>query len=187
MPSPAGPPMDCEQQVPDEIHKSLAHLILDYGRLEFADACATWRDIERKAQGIVAVSGVFIGGTAALMPRILTHGCVMMAGLALVIAALIGATVFSVLGLRVSQYTALTESSEVRQRAQQVLRATDGQAVKVAIREFVNELAKDISETSAGIDSVNQRKAAWVLAGQVCLAVGVVLGGVVMIAMVFTS
>jgi hypothetical protein len=173
--------------VSDDIHKSIARLMLEFGRLEFDDVCTTWRDIERKAQGTIAVAGVFIAGVVALLTHLHAPPCAVSAVLAGVILLLVVSVLLAVRSLLVSNYDGLKDSADVFKEAEEVLAAPTDSEAKGAIRTFVKNLADDFTKTSSGIHEINLRKANWVRAAQLCLSLGVVITGVLMIVSVFAA
>jgi hypothetical protein len=187
MPESVESPVAGGGQVSDDVHKSIARLMLEYGRLEFADVCETWRDIERKAQGTIAIAGVFIAGVVALLTRFEWLPCYVSAILAGVILLLVVSVLLAVRGLFVSKYDGLRDSAEVFREAEEVLTAASDADAKKAIRTFVKNMADDFSTTNMEIHKVNGRKAEWVLRAQLCLACGAVVTGVLMMVLVFAS
>jgi hypothetical protein len=49
-----------------DIRKSLSRRALEYARYGYESSCQDWRDLETKLRGLAGISGIFIGGIAAL-------------------------------------------------------------------------------------------------------------------------
>ncbi len=171
-----------ERPLSDDLNKSIARLVLNYGQLEYTDVCRNWRSIESKAQGTVAIAGIFIAGTFAVLAQFGGMPSWATSVIVGVLFALVGAVLCSLCALFVSEYDALDDTSEVLKRADQVLSADSEIQGKAEIRNFVDDLAKTFARTNAGIHRINRKKANWVLAAQTCLAIGVVAAAVIIAA-----
>ncbi len=167
-----------DEAVPDEIHKSLARILLKYAEIEYGDACQTWRDIEHKAQGVITVAGIFIAATVALRTTY-SEGPVLLSVLvAFVLGLLVVAVVFALCSLHVTKYYGLQDSRCVIRGARKIATSVAKDGGRKGIRRLVRYVAKDFSAASLSITQANQKKATRVHRAQTALAAAVILSAI---------
>lgn len=166
--------------------EAIGRQALDYAILEYKDVVETWRDIERKAQGTVAIAGIFIAGVVALQGKLSSTSCAVSASLAVVIALLTLTVVCSIVSMRVSSIEALTGTDEVLKMAKASVERASRADGATTSPEFWEELATLISEPTQAVHAVNRRKADWVAVAQITLGIAVLIVGVLLTIATFT-
>jgi esterase/lipase len=164
-----------ESPVSDDLHKSVARLMLNYGQLEYGDVCQNWRIIEGKAQGAVAIAGIFIGGVFALMNALNAMPTWALVFLVLVLWLLVAGVLCALRALFVADCECLDDTSSVLEKAHYVLEAGSEEEGKRHIRTLVSQLSEAYARVNSEIHRSNLTKAAWVHRSQTCLAAGIVI------------
>ena len=150
------------QETADDIRKSLSRRALEYSRFGHESACQDWRDLETKLRGLAGISGIFIGGIAALAGnnRIgeLARSPLIAVVVVLAILALALGIVFALRGLRV-------RNLEVPRPA----------------REWTAKATMQYAVSEESIRTVNATKAEQDARAESCLLIGACLGAIVLI------
>ncbi len=165
--------------VMDDLHKSIARLVLDHARREYDESNETWRDIEQKAQGTIAIAGIFLGGGFALVRSFGSLPPCSIAWFALAGAGMLVSIVTAIAALLVRTVVTLETSDHFRERAEALIAASHTPAeFKTRIRELVFDHARNFDAASAEVDAINSKKAGWVGWAQMSLLVAVLLTAV---------
>lgn len=168
-----------ESPLSEGLHKSAARLMLSYGQLEYADVYQNWRTIEGKAQGSVAIAGIFIGGVFALMQALGAMPMCALVFLVLVLWFLVAAVLCALRALFVTDCECLDDTSEVLKKARYVLDAASEDEGRRQIRTLVKDLSEAYARINSEVHRSNRQKAIWVHRSQTCLAVGIVISVVI--------
>lgn len=166
----------------DEIRKSLSRRSLEYARFGYESACQDWRDLEAKLRGLAGISGIFIGGIAALAGRtglgwpdaarfamFITIGAII---------ALACAVVFALRGLSVRDYELPRPSRQILEDAIRII--DDGcsaaDCVRLRARDWTARAAREYANSEATLSAVNVSKVGDVRRAQGALLIGSILG-----------
>lgn len=142
----------------EDVLKSTYRLMLAHVKDEYQLQCARRRDIERKAQGNIAISGVFIAGTLLVLKTSESPPMFLLITLGLTIFFLAFTAVYSLLALNVETVYVIQESDFVINTADKILVSTSDAEAKVALREFVNERLHVYKGNNQGLERANNNK-----------------------------
>lgn len=166
----------------DEIRKSLSRRSLEYARFGYDSACQDWRDLEAKLRGLAGISGIFIGGIAALAGRaglgwpdaarfttLITIGAII---------ALACAVIFALRGLSVRDYELPRPSRQILEDAIRIIDdgCSEADCVRLRARDWTARAAREYANSEATLGAVNVSKVGDVRRAQGALLIGSILG-----------
>ena len=124
-------------QTDDGIHKSVSRLLLGHAQKEYEDLCNTWRDLERKAQGNIAIAGIFLAGTTLALRVLESPTTVQKTTIMISLLLLSLSIIQSIRVLFTKEVSAMEDSTEVRVAAEDIFNTYSDQEAKEKIRRFV--------------------------------------------------
>jgi hypothetical protein len=169
-----------------EIRDSVRKTLLDSYAEEYKSLSTIWTGMETKAQGNIAVAGIFIAGVFIFVKDFRScMGCYEKIFLAVTICVLLSSVVLSMLSLIVRR-NAVPPFGEVMDKlASPLLNATTGTELKERLPLIVNDqLGLWRNVVSRGWANI-RAKAHFLLAAQICLSVAVAAIAVLTILQVF--
>lgn len=176
------------QETPNDIRKSLSCRALECARYGYESACRDRRDLEAKLRGLAGISGISIGGIAALagnhrigaLARILLFALVVV----LAIIALALGVVFTLRGLRIRDHEVPPPAREFLEDAIVMSGdpADDLPCLRARAREWTAKATMQYAVSEESIRRVNDSKAEQVSRAETCLLIGACLGAVVLVA-----
>lgn len=175
------------QETADDIRKSLSRRALEYSRFGHESACQDWRDLKTKLRGLAGISGIFIGGIAALAGnnRIgeLARSPLIAVVVVLAILALALGIVFALRGLRVRDLEVPRPAREFLEDAVAIGRDSndDVACLRARAREWTAKATMQYAVSEESIRTVNATKAEQVARAETCLLIGACLGAIVLI------
>ncbi len=140
-----------------------AKLLLDHCQFEYNDLSDTWRDIERKAQGEIAIVGIFLIGGLTFLRFFIPENLVAFGLIALSMAILVVSALLAISALLVDEVETVQPIGDVRE----FLKSCSGED---ALRAYLDRW--EIVNTD--LSNKNYRKSAWVLRSQYALMGGVI-------------
>lgn len=162
----------------DDIHKSVSRMILDYCKAQYEELCGIWRDLERKAQGTVAISSALLAGLLVYLRFLDSPSLVHVAFILVSLGLLLTSALFSIRALIISEVDCMEDPSTIRKAGDEILSQTDDSEAKAALRSFVSSHAKKWNDISDNLHEVNQGKAGWVQKAQQRLYLAVIATGI---------
>lgn len=172
----------------NDIRKSLSRRALEYARYGYESSCQDWRDLETKLRGLAGISGIFIGGIAALAGnhRIgeLAHIPLLALIVVLAIIALALGIVFALCGLRIRDHEVPRPAREFLEDAIVMSGdpADDLPCLRARARAWTAKATMQYAVSEESIRRVNDSKAEHVSRAETCLLIGACLGAVVLVA-----
>ncbi len=168
--------------ISEDIHKTVSRLVLDHCRAQYEELSATWRDIERKAQGLVAICAALLGATFLLFRSIdnpeISVSVFFIASMILFLIAVINA----LRALVVKEIECIEDSSQIRQAGVEILSLDDDGQARKKLREFVFDHAKSWEKICNELHSANNEKSThlassqkWLFSGVIGLAISLTL------------
>jgi transcriptional accessory protein Tex/SPT6 len=158
---------------PVSVIKSTSRLLVQHARDAYQHEAEDWRDIDRKAQGVVAICGIFITAAALSLRNLPSFTFIgHLALFALVVVVLIGAW-WAISALRIAKIEhGVERTSDVIDRAKEIIFEddSDSAAAQQRIRQFVLDRAEAWSKAREALESVNHKKADLILSAQDCLS-----------------
>lgn len=163
----------------EDVHKSMARLLLGHAQNEYRALEDSWKSIEQKAQGTVAIVGIFMATatTAIFKIDLLDHGARVVLFFAVVL--LVAAALIAIATLFVRSFATLEGLEYVVGWAKDVYGATDDGPDRVAIREFVEHRIKGWKRANSALHKEIERKARLLQWAQYLLFAGIVLLAIV--------
>jgi uncharacterized membrane protein (UPF0136 family) len=159
-----------------ELRERLCDDLLRDFRQEYADATDTWRILEAKGQVFVTVGGVFLAAAFAFARDLNALGFGDKLLLATSLALLVAVVLLALIVFRVAPVKKPPLGLFTDQSVSDLLARSD-QDLPAYVQRFAKDRATEWREAIQDIDSVNERKAAWVWRSQVCLVIAVVVTG----------
>jgi hypothetical protein len=149
---------------------------LDAHKDEYKELAEVWRSLDAKAQGTVAISGIFLAGVFAFVNDLQANAACVARCLLTATAALLAVSVIlalAVLWVRSVSSAPLGESLSVLVR--DLLSADDGLSSE-RLQDYYKDQAHLWKATNEEVDTANRRKAGFLIAAQVSLALGILCG-----------
>lgn len=166
----------------EDIRLRLAREVLDAAAKDFERTLDTWKGLEGKAQATVAVAGIFIGGTFAIVRDMGGAATLHRVLAGAVVALLVAAVLSAVMALRIRFVTGPPSAANLQAVLADLFALTDAQ---MAQRELAY-VQDRIRLWRAGIDEhdrANQAKARWIGRAQVCLLLAILAAAGLVMAM----
>ena len=157
-----------------EIHDSLREATLDAYRDEYGEYSETWRTLETKAQGNIAVAGIFIAGSLAYLTKtdlnLAQHEQVFLLA---AIICLIVSVVLSIIVLRSEEVTPPPLGSFVSHFSSVLLTKTNQTELETYVVTFFNDHAKQWEQVISEIRDGNDTKALFLWRAQLLLIIAI--------------
>ena len=147
-----------------------AALLLEHCRTAYMAEADDWRDVERKAQGTVAIAGIFMAGALVVLRSVQQLGSTESLLLFATILALAITAVVAVMSLLVREVYATEPGQDVKASAQAVFDASDDQ-IDDAFFELVRERTDYWIEARKSLSDAGTKKAGLVFMAQLLLIV----------------
>ncbi|MGQ0761785.1 MAG: hypothetical protein ACT4OT_07195 [Acidobacteriota bacterium] len=160
-----------------DLRESLQRLVLDSYRDEYKDVSETWRNLEGKAQGAVAIAGIFVAGAFAYIRDAKTPGSLEKVSLAVSIFSLMASVLFAIWALKVRKVPAPPWGSEIGKLVQDLLAIKDDPELAKRVPLFTTDQVKLWETSTNKAKKVNQSKANWLLASHVFLVLAILAIG----------
>lgn len=146
---------------------------------QYKELAEIWRDLDSKAQGTIAVSGVFLAGALAFI-RALTAAATTAEKLVLTATAgfLALSIVFALIVLWVRSVRAAPLGGSLDGLVQDLIAADDGTSPQ-RLLNYYRDQAGMWQVTNRDVEKVNTRKARFLLAGQITLVMAIICAAVV--------
>jgi hypothetical protein len=143
---------------------------------EFAHLSAVWKDLDAKAQGTVAVAGIFVAATMAFARDPNDQGVAFTGILALTVALLVASVLLAVRAARIERVDAPPQGAQVASLALDLLAlAMPDQERPVRMENFYRDQLPAWQRASESYRSVNRTKAHALSVAQGALVSAVVL------------
>jgi hypothetical protein len=169
----------------DGIKERLLRAVLDAHQDEYHDAWDTWKHLDVKAQGSIAIAGVFLAGIFAYAGRVPADACLYHK---LIIVGAVACVAFSVmfamLALRLREVAPPPLGSEVGEMVAHILSRDEGDALREREVNFSSDRIRLWGDVNEEMRSVNGKKAGhlkatqWLLFAVVVLATWLTIGQV---------
>lgn len=170
-----------------DVKERLLKAALDAHQDEYRDTWDTWKHLDVKAQGSVAIAGIFLAGIFAYANRMPADACFYLKLVVIIaVVSVAVAVMFAMLALRLREVAPPPLGSEVGEMVSHILNLEEGDEISErAVRFFSDriELWKGVNDE---MRSVNERKGKhltltqWILFAVVVLTslltIGQVLG-----------
>lgn len=175
---------DVQQSVPqnrpvfkevDEIHLELSRVALDAQKEEYRELIEMWKGIETKAQGNIAIAGIFFAGLALF----LRHGQAdlispIQAILIATVVALVSSVIFSMLALYVSGVAAPPVGDNVNTLVHDLRQVDDQTELNLRYPLFFLDQLREWRIANPLVEGVCRRKASRLLMAQYLLLAAIV-------------
>jgi hypothetical protein len=161
-----------------EEYRKLPDIALEAYRDEYREIAESWRNTESKAQGAVAIAGIFAAGVFAYTRDLAKQGTrVEKWFLAATMLLLISSVILSILALYVRRMAAPPLGKSVDIRVRHLAKVNDAE-IPERLRNLKNEQAEMWRTVNEESSRANQSKAKWLLLAQVSLILAILTVGV---------
>ena len=157
----------------DRVIKSTSRLLVQHARDAYQHEAEDWRDIDRKAQGVVAICGIFLTAATLSLRNLVSFTVVGHLALFVLVVTVLIAAWQAISALKVAKIKHGVEpTSEVIYHAKEVFEAApnDDDGAQQRIRDFVLDRAEEWSKARDALFVVNDRKAGLISSAQDCLS-----------------
>lgn len=171
----------------------LLQKIVDDTKEYYSDLQGTWADVERKAQGNVAICGIFLAAVLAYIrqTQVGAHGNA--ASVCEIEPWLISAAVISLaVSVALSLYVLWVRdvvpppvASETRRFATDIIEA-DGSSNSTMRTNLIHDTITTWDITNASMIAANETKAIWLMRSQWALAIGVIAATIITMKAIWT-
>jgi hypothetical protein len=162
----------CDVRVSDGVYKSVADFVLDHGAARYKELSEVWRDVERKAQGTVAIAGVFVGGVLALSRNLEVQVDLVRYFSLAGFVALAVSCLCALLALRLKEIILMTSDEIVLSGAKDILTELSDTGAQRKLRAFLGQMAERWATLNRLIERANRRKMRWLRCSHWTLAAG---------------
>jgi hypothetical protein len=133
---------------------------LEAFRAEYADLSDTWRQLEAKAQGTVAIAGIFLAAAYAFVRdlRAATSSGLLRIGIALAVLLFLASVVLAVLALRVREVQAPPVGDTLRELAEDLMQVSPADRGE-RMPDFLRDQMRLWPETNADLRKQTEAKA----------------------------
>lgn len=159
-----------------KIREFLRKTLLDSYREEYKEISDVWRTLETKAQGNIAVAGIFIAGAFAFIGKINQQTYWLEKGLlSAALLFLVGSVIASVLVLRVRQLYFPPLGGFIDQMFIDHLKVKDDEELLERLPLFINDQAKAWRSVKSNIEEQNRQKATYLTLAQWSLLIAILI------------
>ena len=163
----------------DELAKAkgeLANRVLESYKFEYQDYTTWWNDIERKAQGTVAIAGIILAGTFAFVRQLDSATPLLEKGLlAAIVVLLLASIALSVVALFVREFHLPPGADKIEEIAREILDAPDVENLHDRVVGITYDEAPLWRECTNGLYVACRSKAGFVARAQVSLLIAAIL------------
>lgn len=161
-----------------QARESLLKTVVESYREEYKEIIDNWHRLEGKAQGSVAISGIFIAGVFAyLRDNIALMPCYQKILLGAGIICLLISVSFSILALRIRQLPAPPMGEYLDRLVCDLLEVTDSSLLE-RLPLFVQDQITGWRNVRKGLVDANLRKAKNIWIGQILLVISILIVGI---------
>ena len=145
---------------------------------EHRELSETWRHIETKAQGTVAISGIFLAGVFAFIrfrwdDAGSAEALLLVLSMLLIVCSVIG----SLMALRVRSVSAAPRGEQLHRLVEDLQDAGEAETPE-RIRRFLGDQIGSWKSVNEAVQRINSNKAGWLMTAQVFLLAAIVCFGV---------
>jgi hypothetical protein len=159
-----------------ELRESLESSVLDSYQEENKELSETWRSLETKAQGAVAISGIFIAGAFAYIREVnLQAHRVDKIFLGTCILSLVVSVVLSIFALRVRKVAAAPIGEYLDDLVQDLLQLENDGELEERLPDFVRDQIGLWRRVVKAASATNKSKASYLLAAYVFLVLAILM------------
>lgn len=156
------------------VKADLRKAILDAYREEYKELADTWRGLETKAQGNVAIAGIFIAGVFAFIRDIDNAAfCIEKCALTIIILCLAGSVIYSVLALKIRNVAAPPLGKNFHEMASDIFNI-DGD-LNERLPSLANDQIRLWQSANNKIEEANKLKADHLNRAQLCLLCAILI------------
>jgi hypothetical protein len=152
-------------------YEQLLSATLDTFKSEYEELSEVWRNLDAKAQGNVAVCGIFVAGILAFISDAQGHSCCQKILLSSTIACLSICVVIAVLVLRVREVVAAPMGERLAELVNDLAAAGDFDDVRFL--NFLADQARLWRDANDQVREVNHKKADCLFASQCLLVIAI--------------
>ena len=148
-------------------------LTLEHAKTVYEDLADTWRDIERKAQGNIAIAGIFIASSSLIYRTVSEPTVGLKYSFLFAVFCLTISVVLSVLALFVSTTTGIEFISEIEKYSESVISNDKETDESESYRVFLLQVLGSWKETCESLREANNKKSTDLQNAQVMLLIGI--------------
>ena len=153
-----------------DIKREILQAVVQAYRDEYSEVLSKWRDLEGKAQGTVAIAGLFLAGVFAFIRQISAETQWIEQVLLCVAVLLLGLTVwYAVRVLTIRKVATPPPPKDYEDAARALVEIEEPAELDGRYVNLAYDLAKAWSETNASVGSANEGKAKSLFVAQQCL------------------
>lgn len=157
----------------DKYEEILFKHALDHGKFEYEDLAATWRDIERKAQGNIAIAGIFLAGVSLVYRSVVSPSSNLDFEFFMSVLILSTSAVCAVIVLLVEDMDCIEDTEEIRGEIEHILKTYPSNIPKDRYRQFFSTRESAWLRVNNGLHNENMKKASWLTWAQRTLIAGI--------------
>ncbi len=171
----------------NQLKLELANKVLEAYKFEYKDYSAWWDNLERKAQGTIAIAGIILAGGFAFVRQIsenkpLFHEQLLLIG---VVLLLLGAIAFAVISLIVREVQSPPKAGEIAELAQEILETKDVENLSDRVAGIVYDQSNLWKECNQKLYDVCKKKGKNLSISQVLVLLATAMISAVTISEVF--
>ena len=148
---------------------------------EYQERVETWRDIETKARGTLALCSALLLALFYMAIEDSTRTCWVSLVLLFASITLLAAIAFSLLSLRVTEYDTLESAADVISSCNLALLPDSVSRQKSEFGKYKDKYAQDWARTSSSLHAANQKKAALLSWAQIWLSLAITGVGIYLV------
>lgn len=150
--------VNSNKSLSEGIYRSSSRLLLNHAEMEYSELSDTWRDIERKAQGTIAIAGIFSAGIVAILKDAYPASFLLCLFLTLSFSCLVISTIEAILALFVSEVVCIEDSENLIYEAKSIFDSRSEEEAKETIRIFVMNRLEHWKVAIESLSAANRKK-----------------------------
>lgn len=163
-----------EHSMPDDVRVSLEKEALDAHKEEYKDLVASFQGIDAKAQGVVAIAGIFIGGIFAFLnSNNFARNEVADYLLTIAVILLTGSVLLAILVLRVRDTSGVPTGAHTNKLLEDLL-VLDDEAISAALSNFYGDKVRAWAGSVIRLRVDVEKKSDFVWGAQLMLFLGII-------------
>ncbi len=165
----------------NDLRRDLRNQILEAYRDEYKELCFNRQNLDVKAQGNVAIAGIFLAGIFVFIRDVGKFSCFEKVLLITLIVCLVASVLLSILALIVRKITDANLGNNIKALVERILEESDFEKLKEASAQSPTDQKNLWEKLTPDIRKINTEKGWYLLIGQILLLAAITAAVVVLI------